>query len=248
MYYRCASKEGPARLKQRIEYFAGRSAMDIEGLGPALIEQLVSKNLIADVADLYSLTVEQAATLERMGEKSAQNLIEALEKSKQQDLGRLVTALGIRHVGANAAEVLAAHFGTMEKLAAADEESLTAIDEIGEITAQSVVEFFARAETKHLLDRLRAAGMNMRAATRITSASQPLTGKTVVVTGSLRNYTRQQIQDRISSLGGRAAASVSGSTDYVVAGESAGSKLERARELGVRILSEDEFEALIEEA
>jgi len=247
VYYRCTFALCPAMLKQRIAHFAGRGAMDINGLGPALIEQLVGSGLVKDVADLYSLTVEQLTPLERMGERSAQNVVNAVEKSKQQDLSRLIAGLGVRHVGVTAAEILAAHFGSMDELAAADGDTLMAIDEIGDITARSLVNFFAHEETGRLLEKLRARGLNFRASSGRQGGMQPLAGRTLVVTGSLAHYTRQQIEERIRSLGGHPATSVSNKTDYVVAGDSPGSNLDRARKLGVPILTEEEFEKLIPE-
>jgi len=243
VYIRCLYPLCPAQVKQRILYFASRNAMDIEGLGPALIEQLVDRGLVKDVADIYLLKAEDLAQLERMGKKSAENVIRAIEESKRRDLSRLITALGIRHVGAHTGEILAAHFGSMDRLAKADLDELMAVEGIGEITARSVADFFAREETQRVIRKLREAGVNMRSLQPRVAAG-PLQGKTVVVTGTLRNYTRQQIEEKIKSLGGRVASSVSRKTDFVLAGESPGSKLDRARELGVRILTEDEFERL----
>ena len=248
VYYRCTFPLCPAMVKQRIGYFASRGAMDIEGLGPALVEQLVDKGLVNDVAGLFMLRAEDVAKLERMGETSARNLVRALEESKKRDLCRLITALGIRHVGARAAEILAAHFGTMEKLETADVETLVGIEEIGEITARSLVDFFAQEETKDVLGKLRAASLNMTSLRPLAPAVGPLAGKTFVVTGTLTNYTRQEIQEKIKALGGRPASSVSKKTDYVIAGESAGSKLDNARKLDVNILTEEAFEALIKES
>ena len=243
VYYRCTFELCPAMLKQRIGHFASRRAMDIEGLGPALVEQLVDKGLVRDVADLYALQAEQVAALDRMGEKSARNLVDALHAGKTQDLRRLITALGIRHVGTRAAEILAGHFGTIESLATADVETLVGVPEIGDITAKSLVDFFAQEETQNLLRKLQRAGVNM-AAKRRRPAATPLAGKTFVVTGTLRKYTRQEIEARIAAVGGRAASSVSRKTDYVVAGDAPGAKLEQARSLGVAVLTEQEFDAL----
>ena len=244
VYYRCTYPLCPAQAKQRIIYFASRNAMDVEGLGPALVEQLVDKRLVADVADLYSLDAEHVAGLERMGKKSADNLIHAIDVSRTRDLSRLITALGVRHVGTHAAELLARRFRTMDKLAAATVEELANIPEFGEIMGKSVVEFFTTDATKQLISRLNAAGVNMKSLAAPASAGV-LEGKRLVVTGTLQNYTRQGIQERIKSLGGRAAASVSKKTDYVVAGDAAGSKLTKARKLGVKVLSEEAFEKLI---
>jgi DNA ligase (NAD+) len=230
-------------LKQRILYFAGRGAMDIEGLGPALVEQLVDKGLVRDIADLYALTAEQVAALERMGEKSANNVCDEIKKSKGRDLNRLIAALGIRQVGTYAAGLLARQFGSMEPLEKATPEELR-IPEIGDVTAQGIAEFFRRTETREVLDKLRRAGVNMKSLAAAPRGG-PLAGKTLVVTGALKKYSRQEIEDKIKSLGGRAASSVSKKTDFVVAGEAAGSKLDKAKELGVKVVSEEEFERLI---
>lgn len=244
VYYRCKYPLCPAQLKQRIIYFASRSAMDIEGMGPAIVDQLVDRGLVKGVADLYRLQPEQVAELERMGKKSAENLCNGIAESKKRDLNRLITALGVRQVGTHAAELLARHFGNMETLMNASAEELERVPEIGGITAQSIVEFFAKDETHKVIDELRDAGVNMKS---LAPAPQggPLEGKTLVVTGTLTKYTREEIEEKIKSLGGRASGSVSKKTDYLVAGENAGSKLEKARQLGVNIVSEEEFEALV---
>jgi DNA ligase (NAD+) len=245
VYYRCQYPLCPAQIKQRIRYFATRAAMDIEGLGPALVEQLVDAGLVKDIADLYSLKPLPLAELERMGIKSAENICREIERSKERDLNRLIAALGIRQVGTHAAGVLARRFGTMEKLAAAGVEELTLIPEIGEITAKNIADFFARSETKKVLKRLADAGVNMKSLAEPPRGGGTLAGKTLVVTGTLKNYKRDEIEEKIASLGGRAASSVSKKTDYVVAGESPGSKLDKARKLGVKVIGEEEFDKLI---
>lgn len=245
VYYRCQYPLCPAQIKQRIRYFATRAAMDIEGLGPALVEQLVDAGLVKDIADLYSLKPQPLAELERMGVKSAENICREIERSKERDLNRLITALGIRQVGTHAAGVLARRFGTMEKLAAAGVEELTLIPEVGEITAKNIADFFARGETKKVLKRLAEAGVNMKSLAAPPSGGGTLAGKTLVVTGTLKNYSRQEIEEKIASLGGRAASSVSRKTDYLLAGESPGSKLDKAKALGVKVISAEEFEKLI---
>ena len=245
VYYRCQYPLCPAQIKQRIRYFATRAAMDVEGLGPALVEQLVDAGLVKDIADLYSLKPQPLAELERMGIKSAENICREIGKSKERDLNRLITALGIRQVGTHAAGVLARRFGTMEKLAAAGVEELTRIPEVGEITAQNIADFFARPETKKVLKRLADAGVNMNSLAEPPRGGGTLAGKTLVVTGTLKYYARQEIEEKIASLGGRAASSVSRKTDYVVAGESSGSKLDKARRLGIKVISEEEFDRLI---
>lgn len=244
-YLRCVNAGCPAQLKERIEHFAGRRAMDIEGLGPSLVEQLVDKRLVTDFADLYALSKETLVDLERFGDKSAGNLLQALEASKSRPLSRLLNGLGIRHVGGHTAEVLADHYGTMEALMAAPVEELREIYEIGAVVAASVHDFFSEPHNRMLLDKLRDAGVTMHeGASAESSGPRPLEGMTIVVTGTLQNYSRDEIQDRIKKLGGRPSGSVSKKTDYVVAGENAGSKLEKARSLGVRVLTETEFEAL----
>ena len=244
-FIRCVSPSCSAQLKQRIRHFAARDAMDIEGLGPALIEQLVEGGLVKDCADLYALTKEQLAALERMGEKSAQNLLAALEGSKSREVHRLIAGLGIRNVGARAAFVLARHFGSVERLMEASEEDLQAIDEIGPIIARSVAAFFRDESARGLVAKLRRHGLRLESEEGGAPQDSPLRGKTVVVTGSLKGYTRAEIQEKIRALGGRAASSVSGKTDYLVAGEEAGSKLAQAKKLGVPVLDEEAFNQLV---
>ena len=244
VYYRCTYPFCSAQVKRRILYFASRPAMDIEGLGPALVEQLVDKELVKDIADLYTLKSEELAALERMGKKSADNLCRAIEESKKQDLSRVITALGMRQVGVHAAGLLAAYFRTMDKLMEVGTEKLATIHEIGPITAANIVAFFAESETKNILDKLKAAGVNMESSAAASQEAGPLQGKTIVVTGTLKNYTRSEIEEKIRSLGGRAASSVSKKTDFLIAGESAGSKLAKAQKLGIPILNEEEFNKL----
>ncbi|GMU92196.1 MAG: DNA ligase [Candidatus Hydrogenedentota bacterium] len=244
VYLRCLNSGCPAQLKERLRYFAARTAMDIEGLGPAVIEQLVEKRLVKDVSDLYRLDVETLANLERMGTKSAANLVEGLEASKGRPLSRVLNGLGIRHVGEHTAEVLAEHFETIDRLMNAPVEELREIPEIGDVVAASVHDFFHTDENRALIDRLRAQGVKMPEVRAAERGPQPFAGKTFVVTGTLQKYSRDEIHARIKSLGGKAASSVSGNTDYLVAGESAGSKLSKARQLGVAVLTEAEFEKL----
>lgn len=242
-FLRCLNSSCPAQLKERIEYFAGRSAMDIEGLGPALVDQLVSRGLVRDFSDLYDLDEQTLASLERMGEKSAANLVDAIAKSKERPLSRLLNGLGIRNVGTHTAEVLAGHYGNIEGLMKSSVEELTEIHEIGPIVAASIRDFFDTEENRTLVAKLREHGLTLEEALTL-SGPRPFEGKTFVVTGTLKNYSRESIQERIKQLGGRAASSVSAKTDYVLAGESAGSKLEKAQKLGVRVLTEDEFETM----
>lgn len=243
VYLRCLNLACPAQVKERLAHFAGRHAMDIEGLGPAIIEQLVNKELVRDPADLYSLEVENVAQLERMAQKSASNLVASIETSKGRPLSRLLFALGIRHVGSHIAEVLADHYSEIDALMRATPEELESIHEIGGIVAKSIHDFFETDENQQLIERLRAAGLNMREE-RKAAGPRTLAGKTFVVTGTLQKYSRDEIESRIKSLGGKAASSVSKKTDYLVAGENAGSKLEKANSLGVPVLTEEEFDAL----
>lgn len=248
VFIRCLNMSCPAQVKERLEHFAARKTMDIEGLGPALITQMVDAGLVHDPAGLYSLDTAQIETLERMGAKSAENLVAAIEASKARPLSRLLFALGIRHIGAHTAEILAQHFGDIDHLMAAGVDELQNIYEIGVIVAQSVRDFFDTPQNRALIEKLRAAGLNMTEERAASTGPQLLAGKTIVVTGKLQRYTRDGIHERIKQLGGRAASSVSKSTDFLIAGEDAGSKLEKARQLGVQILTEDAFSAMVETA
>jgi len=243
VYIRCISKNCLAQLKERLKYFAGRGQMDIEHLGAALIEQLIDTGLVKDFADLYKLTTNQLAGLERMAEKSAGNVIKAIEKSRTQPLWRLVAALGIRHIGGQSAQILAEHFGSLEALMDADEETLAEIDQIGPTMAASIYEYFRDPRNRSVIDELLAAGV--KPPTTEKKRSQKLSGKTIVVTGTLENLTRQQAEAAIRQAGGKAASSVSKKTDFLLAGASPGSKLEKARSLGVKVINEVEFLGLI---
>ncbi len=242
---RCENISCPAQTKRKIEHFAGRTAMDIEGLGTAVIDQIVDKNLVSDYGDLYSLTHEQLSGLERLGDKSAQNLIDALNDSKKVPLHRMVFALGIRNVGATAGQLLADQFGSIEGIAKAEKEEIENIDGIGPIIAQEVKRFFKLEENRKVLDKLRSAGLKFSAdvGARFPHPSEegPFYGKTVVLTGTLSGYTRDEAKDKIQSLGGKVASSVSAKTDLVVAGEDPGSKYKVAQRLGVEIIDEEEF-------
>jgi len=242
---RCVNPFCPAQRKERIRHFGSRGAMDIEGLGDALADQLVEAGLVDDYGGIYSLREEDLTGLDRMGEKSARNLMGAIEASKTRGLGRLLYALGIPHVGAHLAGVLARRFGSLEPLMAADRETLEQVEEIGPIVAEGIVDFFGRRTTHDVIEKLRAADVLPPASAQPQGSDNPnIAGKTFVVTGTLSGYTREQIQALITSLGGRASATVSGKTDYVVAGENAGSKLDKARRLGVTVLTEEEFNRL----
>src|SRR5690606_11363003 len=244
---RCTNATGcPAQVREQIRHFASRAAMDIEGLGPAVIESLLNAGLIRDAADLYGLRREQLVGLERMGEKSAENLLKAIATSKDRPLRRLIRALGIRYVGDHTAEILAGHFGSLERLAAADRETLTQIPEVGPKIAESVHAFFRQPQVQDFLARLRAAGVRTAdPETAAPPAGGPLSGRTVVITGTLQGFTRAEAEAAVTAAGGRAAGSVSRRTDFVVAGERAGPKLERARALGVPVLDEAAFVRLL---
>ena len=243
-HIRCTGAECPAQLLRNLAHFASRDAMDIEGLGIAVVENLVKAGLVKTPGDLYFLHEEDVAQLERMGKKSAQNLLSAIEKSKSQDLSRLLFAFGIRQVGQKAGKILAQRFGSLDNLQAATVEELTQVDDIGAITAQSIVDWFASPQSQHLIARLKEAGVNMQAEQK--GEDQRFAGKTFVLTGTLDRFTRAEATKMIEDRGGKAAGSVSKKTTYVVAGEAAGSKLRKAQELGVPVLTQEEFLALME--
>ena len=236
---RCTGAECPAQLLRNLTHFASRDAMDIEGLGPAVVEGLVKAGLVRTPGDLYRLEAQSVAQLERMGQKSAENLIAAIEKSKSRDLSRLLFAFGIRQVGQKAAKVLAARFGTLDRLSQATVEELTAVDDIGEITARSLAEWLHSDQAEHLIASLKEAGVNT--ASQAQPVDDRLAGKTFVLTGTLEHFSRAEAGARIEALGGKVSSSVSRKTSYVVAGEEAGSKLDKANALGITVLSEAEF-------
>ena len=243
---RCINLSCPAQVKERIFHFASKRAMNIDGLGDKLIDQLVDKGLVRDVSDLYYLTKEQLAGLERMADKSAENIINAIQESRKRSLDRLVFGLGIRFVGEHVARVLVNAFGSLEKLSRASESELEEIYEIGPQLARSIVDFFAQKDNHEIIERLIAGGVDIRAAATTGMKSDLLAGKTVVFTGALTQFTRQEAEELVESLGGRAASSVSKNTDYVVVGDSPGSKAAKAKELGVTILTETEFKKIVE--
>ena len=240
---RCTGAECPAQLLRNLIHFAARDAMDIDGVGPAVLQQLIEAKLVANPADLYDLTAEQLEKLERMGAKSAQNAVEAIAKSKENDLWRLIYALGIRQVGEKAAKVLAAHFGSMDALRRATAEELTQIDDVGAVTADYITRWMQSEQAADLLERLKNAGLNMES--RRTLVDSRFAGMTFVLTGALTRFTREEAGEMIEQRGGKAASSVSKKTTYVVAGENAGSKLKKAQELNIPVLSEEEFLALL---
>ena len=240
---RCTGAECPAQLARRVTHFASRDAMDIEGLGPAVAEALLDARLIATPGDLYFLQPGQIAPLEKMGEKSAQNLVDAIGRSREQPLSRLLFALGIRHVGQKAAKVIAARFPSMESILQASAEELTAVRDIGGITAHSLKEWLESPQGRHLIGRLGEAGVNMTEP--VTQTSGRLDGKTFVLTGTLSKYTRSEASRLIEEAGGKVSGSVSKKTSYVLAGEDAGSKLKKAQELGIPVISEQELEEML---
>lgn len=211
--------------------------------GENIIQQLLDKNLINNIADIYELNFEDIASLKKNGKKFAQNLIDSINKSKENDLYRLITALGIRHVGGKASKVLARKYKTMENLQNANFEQLSQINDIGEVMANSIIEFFMQEQTKDLIEKLKNAGVNMNCLEE-ESDDKRFEGKTFVLTGSLEKYTRKEAEDIIERLGGKTSGSVSKKTDYVLAGEDAGSKLTKAQSLGVTIITEEEFEKM----
>jgi DNA ligase (NAD+) len=246
----CTGAACPAQRRERLLHWASRAAMDIQGLGEALADQLLRAQLVGDVADLYALSLPQLAGLERMGEKSAANLLAQIDASRAQPLHRLLIALGIRHVGERAARQLARALPSIERLSQATAEQLAAVAEIGPKTAEALRHFFEQSGNHQLLERLRQAGVRMEAPENDTASvapASPFAGKTVVLTGSLPHRSREEARGMIEALGGRVAASVSRKTDMVVAGETAGSKLDRAQELGIRIIEPDEFERMVQE-
>ena len=236
---RCNNISCKAQIKQKILHFASRNAMDIEGLGISLVEQLVEKGIVSDYADLFYLDLHSIKKLERFAEKSAQNVIDAIKKSKTNDLNKLIFGLGIRHVGQKAAWTLARKFGSLEKLAKENVDALTLINEIGPIVARSIYDFFNNKKNLEVLKKLKNA--HVESEMKKSSEKLTLQGKTFVVTGSLENYTRTGIQELIRNLGGDASSSVSASTDYLIAGIDGGSKLQKAKRLGVKIINENEF-------
>lgn len=244
--HKCVNPACPALLREGLIHFASRDAMDIEGMGPAVVALLLDAGLVRDAADLYHLTADQIARLARMGDKSAQNLIDAIERSKKAGLSRALFALGIRFVGVKAAGTLARHFGSMDAISRASLDELTALPEIGPKIAESLLSFFASPANITVIDRLKSAGVRLEEEQRV-ALTGPFTGKAFVLTGTLPSLTRAQATAMIEQLGGKVSSSVSKKTDYVLAGEEAGSKLDKAHQLGVAVLSEEEFLRLVNE-
>ena len=244
-HIRCTGAECPAQLLRNLTHFASRDAMDIEGLGPAVVKGLVDAKMVKTPADLYRLEQDKVAKLDRMGKKSAENLLAAIEKSKGNDLSKLLYAFGIRQVGQKAGKILAARFGSLDALAQATEEELTAIDDIGGITAQYLTEWFAAPQSRHLIAALKEAGVNMDS--QAAPIGDKLAGITFVLTGELSVYSRKEAGEKLEALGAKVSGSVSKKTGCVVAGEAAGSKLRKAQELGVPVLDEEQFLILVGE-
>ena len=241
---RCTGAECPAQLLRNLTHFASRAAMDIDGLGPAVIGQLIDSGLVSTAADLYDLRAQDIAQLERMGAKSADNAVNAIAKSKENDLWRLIFALGIRQVGEKAAKVLSLHFGTLDALATATQEELTAIDDVGPVTAAYIRSWMENEQSKNLMERLKAAGVNTECQEK--PLDNRFAGMTFVLTGALEKFTREEAEEMVEKRGGKASSSVSKKTSYVVAGPGAGSKLRKAQELGIPVLDEDEFLDLLQ--
>ena len=242
---RCINPKCPAQMKEGLNHFVSRNAMNIDGLGPRVLEQMYDKKLVADVADLYKLTEEELLTLDKIKEKSANNILTAIDNSKDNSVERLIFGLGIRHVGAKAAKILAEHFGDLETLSKSDYESIIALDTIGDIIADSVVTYFSNEEVHELMNELKQAGVNfeykgLRNA-QLQEVESPFKEKTVVLTGKLSRFTREEAKETIENLGGKVTGSVSKKTDIVVAGEDAGSKLTKAQELGIEVWTEDQM-------
>jgi len=242
--YRCVNAACPARLKESLLHFAGRRAMNIDGLGYKVVDQLVEKGVVKDVANLYRLKKDDLAALERMGEKSAENLLAEIAASKKAGLARLIFALGIRFVGERTGELLAAHFGSLEKLEEATAEELLAVEEVGEKVGESIIEFFSEKANQEVLRKLRRAGVVMEEK-RVKPKDSRLAGKTFVLTGTLNRWSREEAGELIASLGGKVTGSVSKKTDYVVAGTDPGTKLAKAQALGVTTLDESGFARLV---
>jgi DNA ligase (NAD+) len=244
IFLRCPNKACPAQTQRKLQHFAQRGAMDIDSMGESLVEQLVAANLVRDPTDFYHLTLEQLCGRGRLAEKSAQNVLAGIEASKQQDLWRLIFGLGILHVGAGSARALAGHFGSLDRIARAGAEELQSVRDVGDVVAESVVTWFGAEENRRLVERLRAAGVNLTSQQQAAATGgADFTGKIFVLTGTLTE-PRDVVADRIRAAGGKVASSVSKKTSYVIAGEHAGSKLEDAQRLGVAVLSEADFAKL----
>lgn len=245
VYIRCPNPDCIGQLKERMRYFAGRGQMDIEHLGPALIDQLIETGLVKNFADLYKLQQEDLVGLERMAEKSADNVIKAIDESRTRPLWRLIAALGIRHIGGQSAQILAEHFGSLDALISADSDKLAAIDQIGPIMAQSVYDYFRDPVNILVIKELLAAGVRPEKAA--TKRSDKMAGKTFVITGTLANFTRGQAEQAVKQMGAKTSSGVSKNTDFVLTGENPGSKLDKARSLGIKIIKEKDFLGMLDD-
>lgn len=243
-FLRCTGAECPAQLSRNIAHFVSRDAMDIEGLGSAIVDALIEKNLIRSPADIYFLELDEIKSLWKSGTTAAKKLLASIEKSKQQDVSRLIYALGIRQVGSKTGKVLAAHFGCLDALMNASLEELTQVADVGSITADNIYQWARQEQSRHMVERLRSAGVNFES--RRVAVDSRFAGKTFVLTGALSKFTREEATEKIELLGGKASGSVSKKTSFVVVGENAGSKERKARELGIPILTEDEFLNMIQ--
>ncbi len=243
-FLRCTGAECPAQLSRNIAHFVSRDAMDIEGFGSAIVDALIEKGLLKSPADIYYLTLDEMKSLWQKGELAATKLLSAIEASKEQDLSRLIFALGIRQVGGKTGKVLAGTFGTLDALMAATEEELTEVPDVGAVTAKNIADWFAHTQSRHMVERLRKAGVNFESKRAVTDTR--FAGMTFVLTGALSKFTREEATEKIELFGGKASGSVSKKTTYVVVGENAGSKERKARELGIPILSEDDFLSMIQ--
>jgi DNA ligase (NAD+) len=243
VYIRCINPDCLGQLKEKLRYFAGRNQMDIENIGPALIEQFVDAGLVKNFADIYKLQKQDLLELERMADKSAQNVIDAIEKSKHQPLWRFIAALGIRNIGTQTAQILADEFGSLQNLMDASLEDLQKIEQIGPVVAQSIYDYFRNEANRKIINELVAA--DVKPVHKKEKKSDKLAGKTFIVTGTLQNFSRSQIEQTIKQFGGKAASSVSKNTDYVLAGADPGGKLDKAKQLGVKIINEKEFLKMI---
>lgn len=243
-FLRCTGAECPAQLRRNLSHFVSRDAMDIDGLGEAIVEGLIEKGLLKSPADIYELTLDEIKSLWKSGTTAAKKLLDSIERSKQQDVSRLIYALGIRQVGAKTGKVLAATFGSLDALMAATLEQLTQVPDVGSITAQNTYDWFHQPQSQHLVERLRAAGVNFESKRAITDSR--FAGKIFVLTGALSKFTREEATEKIELLGGKVSGSVSKKTSYVVVGENAGSKERKARDLGIPLLTEDDFLEMIQ--
>jgi DNA ligase (NAD+) len=243
-FLRCTGVACPAQLSRNIAHFVSRDAMDIEGLGGSIVDALIEKDLLKSAADIYYITLDEMKQLWQKGDTAAKKLLQAIENSKQQDLGKLIYALGIRQVGAKTGKALASYFGTLDALMSATVDELTQVEDIGEITAMSINQWFAQPQSRDMVEKLRLAGVNFEIKRQQTD--NRFSGMTFVLTGALKKFTREEASEQIENFGGKAAGSVSKKTTYVVVGENAGSKERKARELGIPILSEDDFIQMIQ--